>query len=167
MGVVLIRTTTKYKNQKDGEKQGFLYLQESHIHELRGRDRSAPDGVLEEKDLSPIDNHLQIKIEFLPRESHWGNKVLLQVGCIPSSRQLTKTHSMACLEFFCLIMPCEGSLFKNFFIFSSLPLPSGPLCLFYDVQFSICMKFLSRQTNVSLILVPSLGLFFFCLFVQF
>lgn len=46
--------------------------------------RSAPDGVLELEEevdtglisnlkLSPTDCHLQIKILFSPRESHWGN----------------------------------------------------------------------------------------------
>lgn len=38
--------------KKGGEKQRSLYLQDSHIHELRGRDRCAPDGFLEQKEVN-------------------------------------------------------------------------------------------------------------------
>lgn len=36
---------------------------------------------------SPIDNHSKMKTEFPPRESHWGNTLLLRVAaCMLSSR---------------------------------------------------------------------------------
>lgn len=73
-GLSLFGPPQSIRAKGNGEKQGILYLKDSHTRELRGRDRSAPDGVLEVKEvnscpqnLSPIDNHLQIKIEFLPR----------------------------------------------------------------------------------------------------
>ena len=34
----------------------------------------------------PIGNHLQIKIELPPKESHWESKLFLNVGYMPSSR---------------------------------------------------------------------------------
>lgn len=39
---------------------------------------------------SPTDNHVQMKIYFYPGESHWGNKPLLRIDCLTSSRQPTE-----------------------------------------------------------------------------
>lgn len=36
--------------------------------------------------LSPIDNHVQMKSQFPPRESQWQNKLVFRVGCVSSSR---------------------------------------------------------------------------------
>lgn len=41
----------------------------------------------------------------------------------------------------------------------------GPLCLYYNFQFSVFMGFLSVQMNEFLIIMPSLRLFFFFLLV--
>ena len=47
---------------------------------------------LHPKKLSPIDNHLQMKIQFPQRESPCGNKLLLKVGQMPSNRWSTENE---------------------------------------------------------------------------
>lgn len=65
----------------------------------RGLHGSVPDCVLELKgemdtypppELSPIDNNLQMKIEFSPMESHLGNKLPLSPGPMSSRRWPTQ-----------------------------------------------------------------------------
>lgn len=45
---------------------------------------------------------------FSKGESHWGNKLLLRVGYLPSSRCQQETNSVVPLEVPCLIMSCQG-----------------------------------------------------------
>lgn len=65
--------------------------------------------------LSPIDNHLQIKVYFLPREPHWRNKLPLRVGPVPSNRWRTQNK----LNLFggALSDNAESELFKNCMFF--------------------------------------------------
>lgn len=118
---------------------------------------------------SPGDNHLQMKIVFSPRESHWSNEVLLS-SCMPSSRWATEMNSTQSLPVPCLIMSCQGffmslvlslSFSLSYFIAFLFLLffnPTGPLCIychfcFYGIPVSV-------STSISCV-------FSFCLFVLF
>lgn len=63
--------------------------------------------------LQPITTWKQ-KLSFL-QESHWGNKLLFKAGCMPRSRCPQRMNSVTSLEFPCLIRPCQGFSFINFF----------------------------------------------------
>ena len=43
--------------------------------------------------LSLFDTHWKWKNYFSPRDSHWGNKPIIRVGCMPSTTQHWKTQS--------------------------------------------------------------------------
>lgn len=139
--------------------------------------------------LSLIDNHLQMKTEFFPRESHfykggrhaqksgWGTKNELWniFGSSLSYFFLSRFIYWFYLNWLHVInyiyftyMHIYNVLY--FYIFLSFH-AIGPLCIYYRFQFSVFKKFLSVRISGSLsacqFLVPFLGLLFFCFFCLF
>jgi hypothetical protein len=53
------------------------------------RSRHTPTSL--DQRMSPIGNHFQLKIPFLPKAFYWGNKRLLRVGSMPSSGWSTES----------------------------------------------------------------------------
>lgn len=84
---------------------------------------AVPHGVLETNEKwahAPIPNPelisnwkpvVNLKNSFFLRESHWGNKVLLRVSCMASSRWPTENKSDAASEF-----PCFRMSWHEFFL---------------------------------------------------
>lgn len=116
--------------------------------------------------LFPIDIHLQRKIQFSLRESHWGNQQL--IGRLHAHQQMVnkKMNSNASLKFSCFIMFSQEILFLNFFsIFTYIYLTDFVNVLRLP---GLCFYRISECVSVSLhpylFLVPFLGLFSICLF---
>lgn len=57
---------------------------------------------------STIDSHLQMRNQFSPRESRWGNKPLLRESRVSSSRWPTQMNSKASLKLLHLLMLSPG-----------------------------------------------------------
>ena len=70
------------REREDSKETGLLNTTES-VHTWSGCGHMAPS--LTQK-LFPINNHLQIKLEFTSKEFPYRHKLLLRVVCIPSSR---------------------------------------------------------------------------------
>lgn len=152
------------REREDSKETGLLNTTEC-VHTWSGCGHMAPS--LTQK-LFPINNHLQIKLEFTSREFPYRHKLLLRVVCIPSSRWPThkkkKKNSMSFLEVPWLIISFYGLFFLSFFLWSLFFLilylfilfylslfsyPTSPLCIYYGFQFCIFMRFLTINKWVS------------------
>lgn len=109
-----------------------------------------------------------------PKNTHWGNKLLLRADSVPSSRQLTEeifsdifqgslSHCDMSRLFGLFYFFCKFYLIFlfSFISFSFSFYHTGHLYTYYSFQLSNFKGFLSVQMDESLFLVLSLGLLFF------
>lgn len=116
--------------------------------------------------LSPADNHLQINILFYLKESHWGNKIHLNVGHISSTRWPTENKLKGCffsynavselifclfLYVLCLILFIMAPSFL--FLWNSWLYEQLGLCISVSWAFSFC-RFILSYSNLLVFVWP-------------
>lgn len=89
------------------------------------------------------------KFTFFERKSHWGCKLLLRVGCMPSDKWQTE-HDLNNIIGYSVPHNVMSGIFISFFIIFYLYIylfflsvyPTGPLYAYFGIQCSVFMEFL-------------------------